>query len=508
MADDNDMPEAEELDASARRLAALELRASRRTDAAKLPSNDDLLIAVKDTTLRENGIPVVPLNSDRSKDLPAKNVYTFFAGAAFQALSRLGNKTVKQMDEELVYIRYGDNYYTKNGLWTAIKAPDGQKTTVEYKNSEFRKITTSLGLTAERDNDLFQVDKVVFKDGKREIVPTFKLDGEAQIYETPAGNRRREVAHKNPHTSGEQAPDIMVRMKGGVMKGLSRLPDDGYEECTASDLEMKLGGDVWLKSKLHGYQTIDFIERTLGPNQATHRLRDYVGESRGYNQDTHSAYVKIDTTYFPIKDVVGNLPDDAAVQAVQGSPSMDAMDHRIIIRMPEGNTFVTPDFLGGPTRFPKYFQEVCEEHGINPQWGTFKPNWDKMLDKYASHDRVLVAVDETLVEGHSIELPKGKSIIDMYTPEEIFYADDGEARGVSYTKPSFTSLAQTLQRAHQERNKDKALDLPTSVTDRLLSRQEAESGNTSDMSKPQRPPGSRYDDRNDRSRDVARSWGT
>ncbi|MGY3116082.1 hypothetical protein ACVWXQ_000017 [Bradyrhizobium sp. S3.14.4] len=82
----------------------------------------------------------------------------------------------------------------------------------------------------------------------------------------------------------------MVRMKGGVMKGLSRLPDDGYEECTASDLEMKLGGDVWLKSKLHGYQTIDFIERTLGPNQATHRLRDYVGESRGYNQDTHSAY--------------------------------------------------------------------------------------------------------------------------------------------------------------------------------------------------------------------------
>ncbi|MGY3116083.1 hypothetical protein ACVWXQ_000018 [Bradyrhizobium sp. S3.14.4] len=93
MADDNDMPEAHaELDASARRLAALELRASRRTDAAKLPSNDDLLIAVKDTTLRENGIPVVPLNSDRSKDLPAKNVYTFFAGAAFQALSRLGNK--------------------------------------------------------------------------------------------------------------------------------------------------------------------------------------------------------------------------------------------------------------------------------------------------------------------------------------------------------------------------------------------------------------------------------
>ncbi|WP_314963910.1 hypothetical protein [Bradyrhizobium cosmicum] len=219
MADDNDMPEAhdvEDLDASARRLAALELSASRRTDAAKLPSNDDLLIA--------------------------------------------------------------------------IKAPDGQKTTIEYKNSEFRKITTSLGLTAERDNDLFPVDKVVFKDGKPEILPTFKLDGKAQIYETPAGNRRREVAHKNPHTSGEQAPDIMVRMKGGVMKGLSRLPDDGYEKCTAWELEADLGGDVWLKSKLHGYQTIDFIERTFGPNQATHRLGDYVGESRGYNQDTHSAY--------------------------------------------------------------------------------------------------------------------------------------------------------------------------------------------------------------------------
>ncbi|RZN13695.1 hypothetical protein CWO90_44400 [Bradyrhizobium sp. Leo121] len=502
------------LDVTAKRLAALQLRVNRRTDAAKLPSTDDLLIAVKDTTLREHGLSIVLLNSNGFEDPLEKNVYTFFTGADFQALPKLGNKTAKQMDEELIYIEYAGNYYTKNGLWNAITAADGQKTTIEYKNSEFRKLTTALGLTAERDNDLFPAGetkkrdndgKIVLKGGKPEIVPTFKLDGEEQRYKTPAGYRRREVAHTNPHTSGEQAPDIMLRMKSGVMKGFSRLPDDGYHECTARKLEASLGGTIWLKSKLHGYQTIDFIERTLGENQATHRLRDYVGESRGYNQDTHTAYVKIDTTYFPIKEVVDLLPDDVAVQAVQGPPSMDAMDHRIIVRMPEGNTFVTPDFLS--KKHPEYFREVCKEHGINPQWGTFKPNalWNKMLDKYASHDRVLVEVDGTLVEGHSIELPDGKSIMDTYPPEKIFYAQDGKASGVSYTKPSFTSLAQTMQRAGQEKNKGEKMDLPNSVTEQLLSRQGGESGGTSDTSRPQRPPSDRYDDRNDRIRDHARS---
>lgn len=59
----------------------------------------------------------------------------------------------------------------------------------------------------------------MLKDGKPELVPTFKLDGEAQLYKTPAGYRPREVAHKHPHTSGEQAPDILLRMKNGRFKG-------------------------------------------------------------------------------------------------------------------------------------------------------------------------------------------------------------------------------------------------------------------------------------------------
>ncbi|UGA48975.1 hypothetical protein J4G48_0049845 (plasmid) [Bradyrhizobium barranii subsp. apii] len=129
MAGDDHMHDVVDPDVS-KRLAAL-LRASGRNTAARLASNDDLLIAVKDTTLKENGIPIEPLNSDGSADPAEKNVYTFSAGANFQALAKLGNKTAKQMDGELVYIRYEGNYYTKNGLWNAIKAPDGPKTTVE-----------------------------------------------------------------------------------------------------------------------------------------------------------------------------------------------------------------------------------------------------------------------------------------------------------------------------------------------------------------------------------------
>ncbi|MER8887436.1 hypothetical protein [Mesorhizobium sp. M0816] len=502
------------LEVSTRRMTNLKLAAGRRANVAQLPSDESMLIGVRDIKLKQYGIPVVPVDRDVAEDNPERNVYTFFKGTEFQALKGVGGKTPKEIDKELVYIRYNDNYYTKNGLWHAIKAPDGQQTTKDDKDHEFRKITTSLGLTAERDNELYQSGeavkkdqngKTVFKDGKPEKVPVYKLLGEKQIYKTPAGDRRRDFAYKNPYTSGEQAPDILHRGPDGKIKGFSRLPNDDYEQATPWELEAELGGQIWLKSKLHGYQTINYIERTLGVNHATYRLRDYVGEDRGCNRNTHSAYVKIDTMYFPINDVIKELETtDPAVTAVQGNPSMDAMDHRMIIRMPEGNTFAPPDFVA--RGHPEYFDEVCSEHGINPQWGKFMPVWGQMLDKYASHSRVLVEVDGSLVEGESVDLEDGVSIMETYAPDRIFYADDGRTeRGGIYTKPTFTSLAQTLQRSTQQKNEGKQLDVPTCVTDSLLWPRGSDLGEVIDMASPQPPPGSRYDARNDRIRDAVNS---
>lgn len=508
---DSDMQD----DAVDQRLSMLKLAAERPGKAARLPSDESMLIGVQDFELKRSGITVVPVGGDAPEDDRAKNAYTFFKGTEFQALNQVGNKTPKELDRELVYIMYDGNYYTKNGLWHAIKAPDGQLTTKDYKNYEFRNITTSLGLTAERDNRLYQTGeavkrdqngKTVFKDGKPETVPEYRLDGEKQIYKTPAGDRRREFAHMDPYTSGEQAPDILYRRRDGKVKGFSRLPNDGYETVSAREMEDDLGGQVWLKSKLHGYQTIDYIESTQGKYQATYRLRDYVGEDRSYNRNTHSAYVKIDTTYFPISEVVKELPGDAAAKAVQGKPSMDAMEHRIIIRMPEGNTFATPDFVA--SRHPEYFKSVCNEHRINQQWGEFKPDWNKMLDKYASDSRVLVEVNGTLVDAGSVELKDRASIVDTYASDRIFYADDGKTdRGGIYTKPSFTSLAQTLQRATQQKNEGKQLDIPNCVTDTLIGRGGPDLDGDIDVASPQPPPtpDRRYDQRHDRIRDTANS---
>lgn len=69
MADDDlsdvEIPEisADEVDVAARRSSALRLNANRRSGAGRLPSNDDPLIAVKDTTLsRIKNINVVSLD--------------------------------------------------------------------------------------------------------------------------------------------------------------------------------------------------------------------------------------------------------------------------------------------------------------------------------------------------------------------------------------------------------------------------------------------------------------
>ncbi|MGZ2454346.1 hypothetical protein ACVIRO_007163 [Rhizobium ruizarguesonis] len=140
--DDESPDEAEDV---AQRLLKLSLAASQRSKAARLPSDDGMLIGVQDIELKRRGITVVPVGREASEDDRANNAYTFFKGREFQALDGVGNKTAKELDRELVYIKYDGNYYTKHGLWHAIKAPDGQQTTKDYRNHEFRTITTSLG---------------------------------------------------------------------------------------------------------------------------------------------------------------------------------------------------------------------------------------------------------------------------------------------------------------------------------------------------------------------------
>ncbi|WP_157386098.1 hypothetical protein [Sinorhizobium medicae] len=119
---DSDMQD----DAVDQRLSMLKLAAERPGKAARLPSDESMLIGVQDFELKRSGITVVPVGGDAPEDDRAKIAYTFFKGTEFQALNQVGNKTPKELDRELVYIMYDGNYYTKNGLWHAIKAPDGQ----------------------------------------------------------------------------------------------------------------------------------------------------------------------------------------------------------------------------------------------------------------------------------------------------------------------------------------------------------------------------------------------
>ncbi|MEI9425828.1 VirE2 family protein [Mesorhizobium sp. Cs1299R1N1] len=414
--------------------------------AAKLPSDDRLLVASAD-----------PIDSVKN---PKGTRWTFLNGSEFQ--KEYGPKTPEEMDRELVYIKYNDSYHTKSGLWNAIKDPNSVQTTLTYKDREFRRIAVSCGLTAERSRDLYQsgTKSVTDEKGKKSQKPNYALKGQNQLYDTNAGPRKRAVAYKDAYVNGESAPDCMLRLPNGLITGFSRLPGDGLTGFSPEQVEGKLGGKLLLKSLNHGYQTLDYINRTQGRDAALHRFADYLEENRAHNKNTDTAYVKIDDTYFPVKQVLSSYPDDRVSKTIGGS--RPTLDERILIRMPTGNTFATPDWVA--ESHPDYFKGVCKAHGINEEWGRFKPKWNERLDKHASHSRVLIEEDGNLVEDASL-VPKEKSVLDVYPPNRIFYEGDskyGDRTG------NFTSLAESYRRATSERNDRSELNIPKDVTDILL----------------------------------------
>ncbi|MGX5806056.1 VirE2 family protein [Bradyrhizobium sp. Arg314] len=440
----------------------------RNKPPAKLPNDDSLLVAIRD-----------PVDEDRN---PHGTRWTFLRGADFQR--QHGPKTPEDVDRELVYIKYNGNYHTKSGLWNAIKDPLSDETTLEYKDREFRRIAVRLGITAERTRDLYPSGTKIVTDerGKKTEKPNYALKGQDQFYNTPAGPRRRAVAYRDSHVNGELAPDCMVHMHDGTIRGFSRLPEDGFEGVSLEALE-KERGKLWLKSLHHVYQTPDYIDRTQGKGAALNRFADYAGENRAHNKNTDTAYVKIHDTYFPVKEVLNTYPDDIVSKAIKRGPTLD---ERMLIRMPTGNTFVSPNWAY--EMHPDYFKAVCEDHGINPEWGKFKPKWHDRLNKYALHSRVLIEEDGNLVEEASV-MPENKAVLDEYPPERIFY--EGDTKNGDRTG-TFTSLAETHRQATSERNDGKDLSIPDEVTDILvLSRERRES---TSMSQP--PP--RYDERSER----------
>jgi hypothetical protein len=501
-------------------LSRLQLAQRRSGTPARLPSDESLLVAVRDLDPED----------------PEKNIWTFYRGDKYQQKQvddGKPKKTAKEMDnltDASPLLLYNNNYYTKNGLWHAIKHPNDSvwknmdwKEQNNYKDKTFIDKTTAAGLTGERDNELIEIGRkdkkngkgetVIGKDGKPETAPVFRLEGEAQKYETAAGTRKRDVAAKNPIAAGEQLPDCLPPLDpSGITKGFSRLPGDEYTGLTPYDLEADTGGTWRLKSILHGYQTIEHIDRTLGPDAAANRFADYAGDFRGYNKDTDTAYIKIGSEYFPVKEVIAEAPDHPAAKAARGKPSQDGLDHRMIFRMPEGNTFASAEWVAKNDR--PYFDGVCKDHGINPKWGDFTPQWGTTQAKYNLHARVLIEREGILSEVVKEEdgrvkvgegyIPEGKTVLETYQANKIFFDGDSK-RG--QRKTTFTSLTQTLNRGSQEKNQGKALDVPDEVAEILLHNSK-ESVDLVDLSEPQLPPGaSRYNDRNDRIRGASAGLG-
>jgi hypothetical protein len=451
---------------------AMKMQSHGISSAAKLPSDDRLLIMVKD-----------PVDPQR----PLLNSCTFYKGTDY--LENFGAKTQADMDALPCWLQYNGNYHTKTGLWNAIKNPEGA-TTFDYKNREFRKITASCGLTTNRSTELFPNGSRVVKeaDGRTVEKPNYKLNGDDQLYKTVSGERRRLVAYKDGVVNGEQAPDIMGRDKNGNTRGFSRYPGDHYEQRGPDDVVNDLGlSELWLKSAHHGYQTPDFIDREQGRDAAYYRFADYTGENRAHNKDTATAYVKVHDTYFPVKEVVAQFPDSSVAKAVQGEPTLD---ERLLLRMPTGNTFSPPSWVKATNA--TYFAKVCQEHGINPEWGDFDPKLTERLNKQYGDSEVLVEVDGNLVEATSIELPVRKSIIDVYHARQIFYESmtrSGERSG------NMTSLAEAERRSKAPNG----LGLENAMSKEagaLLTRVEGLPAESVDFSKAQPPP--RYDSREQR----------
>lgn len=276
------------------------------------------------------------------------------------------------------------------------------------------------------------------KDG--ETLPKYKLEGEKQHFNTPAGIRSQQYQYKNNVATGAAAPDILLHNDDG--NGGILVFRQGNDNLTSIDAVKNHYGykNASLKSTSNFYHEVDYINSKADAwNTADHRFRGYLNE--GHIKDLDEVMVGFPNgRMFGADLVLKQLPDSVHAKKLREGPNEANEDILINVRDERKNTYVPIEVASVTSR--EALSRVAGRLGMHRgNWAETQPNTSGgreltseakrvLFDKYRNAPNVLVQSNGVLYPIADRDVTaRGQEFGKTYPDDKIFVATEGPQGG-------------------------------------------------------------------------------
>lgn len=322
-------------------------------------------------------------------------------------VAKHGSLMAKDINHLLVLVKDQNGNHAPSVLFdkTVTKA-DGTALGYKEQRRTARNVLHNWGVPVDLDPKKVQhgtwVDK---KDGKEK--PKYKLEGEAQVFDTLGGERLRQNEFENAMTTGQSAPDVLLHNgRSGVL--VFRQKNDGLDSVA----DMKRRYDfpyAELKSTGNFYHDERYIDaRSATWNTSDHRFKGYLNEGH-----TNLGKVMVSMgggQMFDAKLVMEHLPHSPQTQKLLHGPNEGNEHIHILVR--ERDTYM-PIELASVTSPQHLSKTVAEMELHRGTWAALEyVEGKEQLTKAATK-----ALFDKSLNAPSVRVQKGNVLYPLNDPE-------------------------------------------------------------------------------------------
>lgn len=327
----------------------------------------------------------------------------------------------------LVLVKNQDGNHVPSPLFDkSMSGPDGKTLTDIQKKmmaeSKLRELGVKIDLSPKK------VPHGTWMDKSKQTYPSYKLEGEAQMFDTAGGLRMRQNEYREPMPTGALAPDMLLHDgTRGIL--VFRHKDDGIDSIRA--MKEKHGyPHASLKSTGNFFHDETYINNNSSRwNTAEHRFKGYLQEGRIKDLDPVMVGMP-NGRMFGAAFVMEHAPNSKEAQKLRDGPTDDNKLIPINVKDKLGNTFIPIEEAS--VSYPRHLAGLVKDTGMHEgPWATTHMKdgraqltagaKSEMFDKYRNAPNAMVADNGVL---YPINDPKvrarGADFSRSYPPEQQF----------------------------------------------------------------------------------------
>lgn len=358
----------------------------------------------------------------------------------------------------LVLVKNQDGNHVPSPLLDkTMTGPDGKALTDIQKKimaeNKLRELGVKIDLSPEK------VPHGTWTDKNKQTHPSYKLEGEAQMFDTAGGVRMRQNEYREPMPTGALAPDMLLHDgTRGIL--VFRHENDGINSISAMK-EASGYPYASLKSTGNFFHDESYLNNNSSRwNTAEHRFKGYLQEGRIKDLDPVMVGMP-NGRMFSAAFVMEHAPNSLEAQKLRDGPTDYNKHIPINVKDKLGNTFIPIEEAS--VSYPRHLAGLVKDIGMHDgAWATTHMKdgraqlapaaKSEMFDKYRNAPNAMVANNGVLYPIRDPDVrARGADFSRSYPPEQQFAYTVGSKGGRNGSMRNIASMKpDALSRAAQE----------------------------------------------------------